>query len=56
LAILLIALGLLEEDGVFGIAGVLLALAGFTLATVFVVMLTLHGPEGIEMVKRWIGR
>ncbi len=56
LAILLIALGLLEEDGYFGIAGVLLALAGFALAATFVVMISIHGPEGIEMVKRWIGR
>lgn len=56
LAILLIALGLLEEDGAVGLAGVAAAVAGLGLAVVFIVLLAVHGPEGIEIVKRWLGR
>lgn len=56
LAVSLIALGMLEEDGVCGLAGVLLALMGLALATWVVVMISIHGPEGLDMVKRSLGR
>jgi hypothetical protein len=56
LAIFLIALGMLEDDGVMGIAGALLSLLGIGFSIFIIVMLTIHGPEGMEIVKRSIGR
>ncbi len=56
LAVSLIALGLLEEDGLFGLVGLLLAMMGLALAIWVVVMIRLHGPEGLEMIKRTLGR
>jgi len=55
-AIFLMALGLLEDDGVFGLAGIALALAGIGIATTIVVLLVLYGPGGIEIAKGWFGR
>jgi hypothetical protein len=56
LAVLLIALGLLEDDGVFGLAGALASVVGILVAAVFVAMVALYGPEGVKAVQRWLGR
>lgn len=56
LAILLIALGLLEEDGLVGLAGALLALAGAAFATAVLVLVIRYGPEGVQMARQWLGR
>lgn len=56
IAICLIGLGLIEEDGAFGLFGALIGLAGLALATTVVVLIILYGPQGIEMIKSWLGR
>ncbi|MCW5939094.1 MAG: exopolysaccharide biosynthesis protein [Fimbriimonadaceae bacterium] len=55
-AVLLIALGLLEEDGVFGLTGAIISLIGVVVAATLVTMIVIYGPEGIKMVESWIGR
>ncbi|MFQ3587572.1 MAG: exopolysaccharide biosynthesis protein [Fimbriimonadaceae bacterium] len=51
LAILLIALGLLEEDGVFGLVGALIALAGAAIAASMVVLVVVHGPQALQRIS-----
>jgi hypothetical protein len=55
LSVLLIALGLLEHDGAFGLAGVLVALAGLVGAAILGTLVALYGPEGLDMARRWLG-
>ncbi|MFN7173074.1 MAG: exopolysaccharide biosynthesis protein, partial [Fimbriimonadaceae bacterium] len=56
LSILLIALGMLEEDGVFGLIGSLLAFVGMAIAAVFGLAIIAYGPEGIDRIKSFFGR
>lgn len=50
LAALLIGLSMLEDDGVFALAGVIVSIVTAVLLGVFVVALIQHGPAGIGMV------
>jgi hypothetical protein len=54
LAVLLIGLGMLEEDGVFAIAGILVAVLGLTLAVVSIYFLVVYGPQGAQVLKESI--
>ncbi|MFN7172642.1 MAG: exopolysaccharide biosynthesis protein [Fimbriimonadaceae bacterium] len=56
LSILLIALGMLEEDGVFGLIGSLLAFIGMAIAAVFGLAIIAYGPEGIDRIRSFFGR
>jgi hypothetical protein len=56
LSILLIALGMLEDDGAFGLIGSLLAFFGMTIAAAFGFALIAYGPEGIDRIKSFFGR
>lgn len=53
LAILMIGLGMLEEDGLFGLAGVLIAAVGLALAVVSIYVIVVYGPSGIDIMKGW---
>ena len=54
LAIFLIGLGMLEEDGLAGLAGVLVAIAGLALGAALVFFLVRFGPQGYEMLVNWL--
>ena len=54
LAILMIGLGMLEEDGLFGLLGVLIATIGLALAVVSIYVIVVYGPSGIDMMKAWV--
>ncbi|MFM9874576.1 MAG: exopolysaccharide biosynthesis protein [Fimbriimonadaceae bacterium] len=54
LAILLIGLGMLEEDGLFGIAGIAIAILGLTGAVVSIYFLVVYGPQGAQMLKDFV--
>jgi len=54
LAILLIGLGMLEEDGLFGLAGIVIALVGLTAAILSIYFIVTYGPQGIDMMKSMI--
>ncbi|MBI1318653.1 MAG: exopolysaccharide biosynthesis protein [Candidatus Hydrogenedens sp.] len=51
LGIFLIGLGMLEEDGLCGLAGIAVAIAGLVLAATVLVLLTWMGWEAIDFVK-----
>lgn len=55
-AVFLIALGLLEDDGLFGLAGAFFSLVSLAIAVTVVVLLVVYGPEGIKIVEGWFGR
>lgn len=52
--IFLIGLGMLEEDGLMSIGGVLASLAGLTLSVTVLGALIIYGWEGIEIVQEAI--
>lgn len=54
LAILMIGLGMLEEDGLFGLTGMLIAAIGLTLAVLSIYFFVTYGPQGIDMLKNMI--
>lgn len=54
LAILMIGLGMLEEDGLFGLAGMAIAAVGLTAAVVSVYFFVVYGPQGIDMLKSMV--
>lgn len=54
LAIFLIGLGMLEEDGLAGLAGVVVAMAGLALGVALVFFLVRFGPQGYEMMVNWL--
>ena len=51
LAIFLIGLGMLEEDGLFGIAGSVIATAGLILGAVSIYFISVYGWSGLERLK-----
>jgi len=54
LGIFLIGLGMLEEDGLCGIAGIGVAFAGLLLATIVLTLIGWMGWEAIDYVKEFI--
>lgn len=55
LAVVLIGLGMVEEDGLFLIGGVVSSLLVTGLVVAFIVAIILYGPEGVNMVLKAIG-
>lgn len=51
LAILLIGLGMLEEDGLFGVAGSVIASLGLALGVVSIYYLSIYGLSGVDRLK-----
>lgn len=54
IAVLLIGLGMLEEDGLFGFGGLAIAFAGIALAVVALYFIITYGPQGVEMFTKMI--
>lgn len=49
----LIGLGMIEEDGGIGAAGLVVSSIAVLLTSTAVVLVVLYGPEGFEMVANW---
>ena len=51
LAILLIGLGMLEEDGLFGIAGSVIASLGLAVGAISIYFISIYGWAGVDRLK-----
>jgi hypothetical protein len=56
MAVFLIGLGMMEEDGLFGLAGMTITASGFILMGVLIWYVIRYGPEGIHRFEDFIKR
>lgn len=56
LAVMMVGLGMLEEDGVVGLGGLAVSLGIVALTFVTIWFLVVYGPEGIERMRAVFGR